>query len=133
MERIKQKWNEARKVYGNAHVFILTDGTGVTGRYVLCPVGSVTASHQALNGFMPTEGFPMNEYGGSVNDREYYRYKDAQKKTEEIRAEIKSYLEDAANAQSERDFYKREIERMKDEAKSRTNQINLFDTSDDEA
>lgn len=57
--------------------------------------------------------------------------KDAQKKTEEIRGEIKSYLEDAANAQSERDFYKREIERMKDEAKSRTNQINLFDTNDE--
>ncbi len=62
-----------------------------------------------------------------------FESKDALKKTEEIRGEIKSYLEDAANAQSERDFYKREIERMKDEAKSRTNQINLFDTSDDEA
>ena len=58
--------------------------------------------------------------------------KEAQQKTEEIRAEIKGYLEDAAKAQSERDFYKREIERMKDEAKSRTNQINLFDTEDDE-
>ena len=55
-----------------------------------------------------------------------FESKDAQKKTEEIRGEIKSYLEDAANAQSERDFYKREIERMKAEAKSRTNQINLF-------
>ena len=57
--------------------------------------------------------------------------KQAQQKTEEIRGEIKSYLEDAASAQSERDFYKREIERMKAEAKSRTNQINLFDTDNE--
>ena len=55
--------------------------------------------------------------------------KKAQQRTETIRGEIKSYLEDAAKAQSERDFYKREIERMKAEAKSRSNQINLF--SDD--
>ena len=58
--------------------------------------------------------------------------KEAQQKTEEIRTEIKGYLEDAAQAQSERDFYKREIDRMKAEAKSRTNQINLFDTENDD-
>lgn len=52
--------------------------------------------------------------------------KKAEQRTEEIRAEIKAYLEDAAQAQSERDFYKREIERMKAEAKSKANQINLF-------
>ena len=39
---------------------------------------------------------------------------------------MKNYLEDAAKAQSERDFYKRELDRMKAEAKSRSNQINLF-------
>lgn len=52
--------------------------------------------------------------------------KKAEQRTEAIRAEIKAYLEDAAQAQSERDFYKREIERMKAEAKSKANQINLF-------
>ena len=55
--------------------------------------------------------------------------KKSQERTEAIRSEIKAYLEDAAKAQSERDFYKREIERMKAEAKSKANQINLF--SDD--
>lgn len=52
--------------------------------------------------------------------------KKAEQNTENLRAEIKGYLEDAAKAQSERDFYKREIDRMKAEAKSRANQINLF-------
>ena len=53
----------------------------------------------------------------------------AEQNTENLRAEMKGYLEDTATAQSERDFYKREIDRMKAEAKSRANQINLF--SDD--
>lgn len=52
--------------------------------------------------------------------------KKAEQNTENLRSEIKGYLEDAAQAQSERDFYKREIDRMKAEAKSRANQINLF-------
>lgn len=56
--------------------------------------------------------------------------KKAEQRTEEIRGEIKSYLEDAAQAQSERDFYKREIERMKAEAKSKASQINLFSEDD---
>jgi cell division protein ZapA len=55
----------------------------------------------------------------------------AQKKTEEIRAEIKGYLEDAAAAQSERDFYKREIERMKENAKAADSQLNFFDGNKD--
>lgn len=59
--------------------------------------------------------------------------KKALERTESIRSEIKSYLEDAAKAQSERDFYKREIERMKAEAKSKANQINLFSDNKNEA
>ena len=56
--------------------------------------------------------------------------KKAEENTEKLRAEMKGYLEDAANSQSERDFYKREIDRMKADAKSKTSQINLFE--DDE-
>ena len=52
--------------------------------------------------------------------------KKAEQNTASLRAEMKNYLEDAAKAQSERDFYKRELDRMKAEAKSRSNQINLF-------
>ncbi len=58
--------------------------------------------------------------------------KKAEQRTEEIRAEIKAYLEDAAQAQSERDFYKREIERMKEEAKAKSSQINLFSEKENE-
>ncbi len=52
--------------------------------------------------------------------------KKAEKKIEDLRNDMKFYLEDTAKAQSERDFYKREIERMKEDAKAKSNQINLF-------
>jgi cell division protein ZapA len=49
-----------------------------------------------------------------------------QESVESYRAQIKDYLEDAAKAKSERDYYKRELERYKTEAKFKNDQINLF-------
>lgn len=43
-----------------------------------------------------------------------------------FRSQIKDYLEDSAKAKSERDYYKRELERYKTEAKFKNDQINLF-------
>ena len=50
----------------------------------------------------------------------------SEKNVESYRAQIKDYLEDAAKAKSERDYYKRELERYKTEAKFKNDQINLF-------
>lgn len=63
---------------------------------------------------------------------------DQVKKTEQIvesyRSQIKDYLKDTSEAQTERDFYKRELDRMRTEAKAKkTDQINLFTQSHDEA
>lgn len=49
------------------------------------------------------------------------------------RNQIKDYLEDAAKAKSERDYYKRELERYKTEAKFKNDQINLFANSEKQA
>ena len=43
-----------------------------------------------------------------------------------IRNQMNEYLEDSAKAKSERDYYKRELERIKTEAKFKNDQINLF-------
>lgn len=51
---------------------------------------------------------------------------------ENFRSQIKDYLEDAAKAKSERDYYKRELERYKTEAKFKNDQINLFAKSNGE-
>lgn len=49
-----------------------------------------------------------------------------------FRSQIKDYLEDAAKAKSERDYYKRELERYKTEAKFKDDQINLFAKSNED-
>lgn len=50
----------------------------------------------------------------------------AEKDTENFRTQIRDYLEDASKAKTERDYYKRELERVKAEAKFKDDQINLF-------
>lgn len=50
----------------------------------------------------------------------------SEKAVENFRSQIKDYLEDAAKAKTERDYYKRELERYKTEAKFKNDQINLF-------
>lgn len=45
---------------------------------------------------------------------------------ESLKVQVKDYLEDSAKAKSERDYYKRELERIKTEAKFKNDQINLF-------
>lgn len=52
--------------------------------------------------------------------------KKAEQSADNLRAQIKDYLEDASQSKSERDFYKREIDRLKTEQKAGAAQINLF-------
>ena len=56
----------------------------VRGRYVLCESGVVTPSHDPLNGFRKSIGFPTDANGQTVNDRDYERDIDAQKITRQI-------------------------------------------------
>jgi hypothetical protein len=82
--QIKTKWDNAPKVVGNSNAVTLADGTTVRGHYVLTEAGAASASHDINNGFEPTEGFPVDNNGESVNDRDYERDKDAQHMVYEI-------------------------------------------------
>lgn len=77
--KIKAKWDGATKVEGNPNAIILADGSTIRGHYVLTEAGAATASHDVNNAYEPTEGFPVDENGESVNDRDYKRDKDAQR------------------------------------------------------
>ena len=83
-EIIRDRWQQAQKVYGLVNVLTMADGTAINGLYVLCNCGSVTPSHNALNGFAPSEGFPVDVNGGTVNDRDYQRDHEAQQITRNI-------------------------------------------------
>ncbi len=82
--KIKEKWDAAPKVEGNEDALTLPDGSTVRGRYVLTEAGAASASHDVNNAYMPTEGFPIDENGQSVNDRDYMRDKDAQRIVEQM-------------------------------------------------
>ena len=58
----------------------------------------------------------------------------AEQEIKELREQLKGYLEESAKAKSERDYYKRENERIQTEAKFKNDQINLFanNKNDDE-
>ncbi len=80
--KIKEKWDAAPKVEGNEDALTLPDGSTISGRYILTEAGAASPSHDANNGYVPTEGFPIDKNGQSVNDRDYMRDKDAQQKVE---------------------------------------------------
>ena len=77
--KIKAKWDGATKFEGNPNAITLADGSTIRGHYVITEAGAATASHDVNNAYEPTEGFPVDENGESVNDRDYKRDKDAQR------------------------------------------------------
>ncbi len=82
--KIKSKWDGAAKVEGNPNALTLADGSTLRGHYVLTEAGAASASHDIENAFEPTEGFPIDENGESVNDRDYKRDTDAQQIVRDI-------------------------------------------------
>ena len=81
---IREKWEAAPKVEGARNEIVLANGERVPGRYVLVESGAATPSHNARAEFAKNEGFPLDENGQSVNDRDYERDKDAQSTTRQI-------------------------------------------------
>lgn len=82
--KIKAKWDGSTKVEGNPNAITLADGSTIRGHYVLTEAGAASASHDVNNAFEPTEGFPIDENGESVNDRDYKRDTDAQRIVRDI-------------------------------------------------
>lgn len=82
--KIKAKWDGAAKMEGNPNALTLADGSTIRGHYVLTEAGAASASHDVNNAFEPTEGFPIDENGESVNDRDYKRDTDAQRIVRDI-------------------------------------------------
>ena len=83
MPAITEKWNNAAKVDGHRDEIMLPDGTSLKGHYVLHESGASSPSHNPET-WQKTDGFPMDANGGSVNDRDYERDRDAQEHTRSI-------------------------------------------------
>lgn len=81
---IAEKWNNASKIEGYKDEVVLANGERVPGTYYLVESGAVTPSHNASREFEKYEGFPVDENGNTINDRDYERDKDAQNITRSI-------------------------------------------------
>lgn len=84
MPAISEKWNKANKLDGTHDEIVLPNGERIKGHYVLHEAGASSPSHQSGNGFQKTEGFPMDEAGNTVNDRDYEGDTEAQRVTRDI-------------------------------------------------
>ena len=84
--KVREKWDNAPKVIGVEDELTLPNGEKVKRHYVLVESGAATPSHDATREFAKSEGFPVDENGQSVNDRDYERDQDAQEVTRNIAA-----------------------------------------------
>lgn len=81
---VAPSWANAEKIVGRPGEFITPNGLRVKGHYVLVESGATVPSHDARHGFKQSEGFPTDEKGHTLNDRDYERDLDAQRVQREI-------------------------------------------------
>jgi len=81
---IREKWESAPKVEGVENEITLANGETVKGRYMLVESGAATPSHNPNMEFARNEGFPVDENGQTVNDRDYERDREAQTITRQM-------------------------------------------------
>lgn len=81
---IREKWESAPKVEGLENEITLANGETVKGRYMLVESGAATPSHNPNMEFARNEGFPVDENGQTVNDRDYERDREAQTITRQM-------------------------------------------------
>ena len=79
-----EKFKNAPRMVGNKRTRTLPDGTKIHGHYEIVPAESLTPSHDAENGYKKSEGFPVDENGRTVNDRDYEHDKAAQQSTDQM-------------------------------------------------
>lgn len=80
-----QKFVNAPRLVGNKRTRMLPDGeTKIKGHYEIVPAESLTPSHDVNNDYKKSEGFPTDDEGRTVNDRDYEHDKAAQQNTDQI-------------------------------------------------
>ena len=84
LSKPREKFESGTRIVGNKRTRTLPDGSKIKGHYELVEADSLTPSHNANDGYKKSEGFPVNEEGRTINDRDYENDKDAQRVTDMI-------------------------------------------------
>jgi hypothetical protein len=86
---IRKKYESFKSVQGNKKTVTLPNGDKIKCHYKLVEADAPTASHDERT-YAPTEGFPKNESGQNINDRDYQNDVDAQISVRNIAANFNS-------------------------------------------
>ncbi len=81
---VREKFESGKRIVGNKRTRTLADGSKLRGHYEIVEADSLTPSHNANDGNKKSEGFPVNEEGRTINDRDYENDKQAQLVTDMI-------------------------------------------------
>lgn len=86
---IRKKYESFKSVEGNKKTVTLPNGNKIKCHYKIVEADAPTASHDERT-YAPTEGFPKNENGQNINDRDYQNDADAQESVRRIAANFNS-------------------------------------------
>lgn len=86
---IRKDYESSKSVTGNKKTVTLPDGTKIKCHYKIVEADAPTASHDERT-FAPTKGFPTNDRGQNINDRDYQNDADAQESVRKIAANFNS-------------------------------------------
>ena len=81
---VREKFESGKRIVGNKRTRTLADGSKLRGHYEIVEADSLTPSHNANDGYKKSDGFPVNEEGRTINDRDYENDKQAQMVTDMI-------------------------------------------------
>lgn len=84
LSKPREKFESGTRIVGNKRTRTLADGSKLRGHYEIVEADSLTPSHNANDGYKKSEGFPVNEEGRTINDRDYENDKQAQMVTDMI-------------------------------------------------
>ena len=79
-----EKFQNSKRLKGNHVTKRLPTNEKISGHYEIVPAESLTPSHDASNGYKKSEGFPVDEEGRTINDRDYEHDKAAQQTTDQM-------------------------------------------------
>lgn len=79
-----QKFQGAPRLVGNKRSRTLPNNEKIKGHYEIVPAESLTPSHDSMNGYKKSDGFPVDKNGNTINDRDYENDKAAQQSTDQI-------------------------------------------------
>ena len=86
---IRKHYETSKSITGRKKTVTLPNGDRIKCHYKLVEAETPTASHDEIT-FSPTQGFPQNENGKNINDRDYFNDRDAQESVRKIASNFNS-------------------------------------------